>query len=191
MTKELEIEYKNMLDQQEYSRLLKTFDVKAEEIQTQTNHYFDTKGFDLKAKRCALRIRVKDENFECTLKTPAPEGNFEITDSLTAEQAQNMLEGVSFHAPEISAALDELGVGEKDLERFGSLTTHRIEFSYKDGLLVIDHSEYGESEDYEVEFEVQNAERGRKQFLEFLKEQDIPLRPADKKIARFMKSIQS
>lgn len=190
MTKELEIEYKNMLDQNEYNRLLDVFEVKAEEIKTQTNHYFDTKDFSLKAKHCALRIRVKNGDYECTLKTPAPEGNYEITDSLTPLQAEKMLDGHSFEALEVKAALKELAIDEKDLERFGTLTTHRIEFPYKDGLLVIDHSEYGQAEDYELEFEVQNAELGHKQFLDFLEKQEIPVRPADKKIARFMKSIK-
>src|SRR5690606_41963739 len=91
MTKELEIEDKNMLEQNEYNRLLEAFEVKAEEIKTQTNHYFDTKDFSLKAKRCALRIRVKNEDYECTLKTPALEGNYEITDSLTSMNADTML----------------------------------------------------------------------------------------------------
>lgn len=191
MTKELEIEYKNMLDQKEYSRLLEAFEVKAEEIKTQTNHYFDTKDFNLKAKHCALRIRVKDGDYECTLKTPAPEGNYETTDPLTALDAQKILDGSSFDAPEVKASLKGLGVDEKDLELFGSLVTHRIEFPYKDGLLVIDHSEYGQAEDYELEFEVQNAALGREQFSEFLDKHEIPVRPADKKIARFMNSIKS
>lgn len=190
MAKELEIEYKNMLTKEEYLHLLESFSVNEKQIKTQVNHYFDTKDFKLKSKLCALRIREKSGVYECTLKTPAPEGNYEITDALTAKQAENMLGGYSFEAAEVKAALDEFGIDAKELELFGSLTTHRAEFPYADGLLVLDHSEYGRAEDYELEFEVQNAGLGRKQFMDFLKKHDIPVRPADKKIARFMKSLR-
>src|SRR5690606_29272826 len=101
-----------------------------------------------------------------------------------------MLDGHSFEALEVKAALKELAIDEKDLERFGTLTTHRIEFPYKYGLLVIDHSEYSQAEYYELVFEVQNAELGHKQFLDFLEKQEIPVHPADKIIVRFMNFIK-
>ena len=189
MTKELEIEYKNMLTKEEYLRLLKSFTITEEKIKTQVNHYFDTEDFKLKGKQCALRIREKNGQYECTLKTPAPEGNFEITDLLEASQAEKMINGGSFQTVEVETALKELGIASQELKLFGSLTTHRTEFPYKDGLLVLDHSEYGQTDDYEVEFEVQNAKLGQKQFLAFLKKHQIPQRPADKKIARFMEAV--
>lgn len=188
MTKELEIEFKNMLTKEEYMRLLKDFSAFHSGPQTQHNHYFDTADFQLKKKLGALRIRHKQGRFECTLKIPAPIGHYEITDKLTREQARRMLELKTFEAPEVSLALQELEIPLTELETIGTLTTHRVEFDFLEGLLVIDHSEYNGLEDFELEFEVAEAETGQKRFLDFLQQQEIPERPADKKIVRFMNS---
>lgn len=188
MTKELEIEFKNMLTKKEYSRLLEDFADSHNGPVTQHNHYFDTPDFQLKKQLSALRIRNKNERFECTLKIPAPIGHYEITDPLTKEQAQSMLTLTSFDATEVSEALLKLDVAPNQLNFIGTLTTHRVEFDFLGGLLVIDHSEYNGQEDFELEYEVTDAETGHQHFLNFLKHQEIPERPANKKIARFMNS---
>ncbi|RNF38482.1 CYTH domain-containing protein [Planococcus salinus] len=191
MPKEIEIEFKNMLTKSEYEQLLSFFNFTREEAITQQNLYFDTAEFQLKEMESALRIRQKDNHYECTLKTPAPEGKLEITDSLTALQAKEMSEGISFPATEVNAFLEEKGVNWRTLRHIGTLTTHRIEFEYQQGLLVFDHSEYLGKEDYEVEYEVTDAAAGRRLFLEFLQQHNIPVRQADKKIARFMKAAEA
>ncbi|SDH74735.1 Uncharacterized protein YjbK [Planococcus glaciei] len=191
MSKELEIEFKNMLTQKEYEQLLEHFSYTAADAKTQVNYYFDTADFALKSLKCALRIRKKHNGFECTLKTPAPEGNYETTDLLNQRQALEFIEGVSHDAPEVCEALQTLNVEPAQLKMIGKLTTHRIEFDFQSGLLVLDHSEYGETVDYELEFEVADAKTGEQQFTEFLQQRQIPLRPADKKIARFMNSAKS
>ncbi len=188
MTKELEIEFKNMLNQEEYQQLLIDFAPFHNGPITQHNHYFDTPDFQLKQHKSALRIREKQGHFECTLKTPAPVGHYEITDPLTKEQATAMLGLHRFEATEVAEALQTLQVSSQTLQSIGTLTTHRVEFPYLDGLLVLDHSQYNGHEDFELEFEVSDAALGQKQFLTFLKEKEIPLRPAHKKIARFMNS---
>lgn len=191
MTKELEIEFKNMLTKKEYSRLLQDFADFHNGPITQHNHYFDTANFRLKEQHSALRIRNKSGRFECTLKTPAPVGHYEITDKLTKEQARRMLELETFEATEVSDALQKLDVAIADLKTIGTLTTHRVEFDYLEGLLVIDHSEYNGQEDFELEFEVTDAITGKKRFMDFLQQQKIPERPANKKIARFMDSASA
>jgi len=188
MTKELEIEFKNMLTKKEYRRLLEDFAAFHNGPVTQHNHYFDTVDLQLKEQLSALRIRNKSGRFECTLKIPAAVGHYEITDKLTKEQARRMLELETFEAAEVSAALLELNIPLTALKRIGTLTTHRVEFDYLEGLLVIDHSEYNGQEDFELEFEVADAQSGQENFQNFLKQQDIPNRPAKKKIARFMDS---
>ncbi|ANU13744.1 CYTH domain-containing protein [Planococcus halocryophilus] len=190
MTKELEIEFKNMLTQQEYSRLLEDFTDFHNGPVTQHNHYFDTADFQLKKQLSALRIRNKNERFECTLKIPASVGHYEITDQLTEEQAQHMLALTSFDATEVKDALLTLDVSPSQLNLIGTLTTHRVEFDFLGGLLVIDHSEYNGQEDFELEYEVTDAETGHLNFLNFLHQQEIPERPANKKIARFMNSAE-
>lgn len=185
MTKELEIEFKNMLTKEEYSKLL------AEQNTSpisQTNHYFDTADFQLRDQKAALRLRSIGSRFECTLKTPAASGNYETTDSLDEQQASAILDLERFDAPEVSAELERLEVSPSELVLIGSLTTHRVESAYEGGLLVLDHSEYLGVEDYELEYEVTDEAAGKRSFLSLLEEKCIPLRPADKKIARFMKA---
>lgn len=191
MSKELEIEFKNLLTKDEYLKLLEYFNYSPEDAFSQVNHYFDTTDFQLKKNRSALRIREKGEAWECTLKKPAPVGKYEITDSLNKQQAESMLNLQSFEAPEVEVELKELGIDWNDLQPIGSLTTHRIEFAFLDGLLVLDHSTYLGKDDFEVEFEVTDAVQGKKQFTEFLVNQQIPARKTQKKIARFMKAAKA
>ena len=190
MTKELEIEYKNMLTGSEYKKLLSHFGLEEEDARVQMNHYFDTPDGQLRKKRCALRIRQLDGQAECTLKTPAFEGNYETTDRLSEEQAAGMLNGGQFNSPEVEEGLKSLGIDPSELQPFGTLTTRRLEVPVQDDLLVFDHSEYGAQEDYEFEFETSEAEAGKKRFDEFLRDHQIPVRPADKKIARLVKSLK-
>lgn len=190
MTKELEIEFKNMLDKKEYEKLAAHYKLSPSDVKTQTNYYFDTNTFQLKSLTSALRIRKKHDGYECTLKTPAAHGNFETTDALTTEQAEAIITGRSFHAPEVRAALKELSVSPENLVMIGELTTHRMELETNEGLLVLDHSEYAGIEDFEIEFEVPEAKAGEKHFYMLLKKHGIPIRHADKKIARFMAAAE-
>ncbi|MBT2581741.1 CYTH domain-containing protein [Planococcus sp. ISL-109] len=187
MSKELEIEFKNMLTKEEYTKLLA--ETKKTPI-SQTNHYFDSADFQLRSQKAALRIRQTGGRFECTLKTPAPAGNYETTDNLTSGQAEDILKGNRFDAPEVRTELERMNVSPAELKLIGSLTTHRAEIDYAGGLLVLDHSEYCGIEDYEMEYEVTDETSGKSIFLNFLEEKSIPVRPADKKIARFMQAAQ-
>ncbi|PKN89708.1 MAG: hypothetical protein CVU45_06280, partial [Chloroflexi bacterium HGW-Chloroflexi-7] len=66
----------------------------------------------------------------------------------------------------------------------------KAEVEYAGGLLVLDHSQYCGKEDYELEYEVTDEVVGKEAFFTLLKERAIPIRPADKKIARFMAAAQ-
>lgn len=189
MTKELEIEFKNLLIPEEYTRLMALFGYAPEDAKKQINYYFDTADFRLRQQNSALRIRKKRDGYECTLKTPAENGHYEITDALAPQQAEELIGLRSFAALEVASVLKELDIFPEELKLLGKLTTYRIEFPYKEGLLVFDHSEYLGTDDFEVEYEVPDYEEGKKIFEAFLQEQDIPLRATDKKIARFMGAV--
>ncbi|KGR73692.1 CYTH domain-containing protein [Ureibacillus sinduriensis] len=191
MTQELEIEFKNVLTKQQYETLLKKFHVSNEMIVHQTNHYFDTKEFRLKELFSGLRIRVTNKKIVCTLKErTATNTHLETTDVITREQADLMLTGRGFFAESVKIRLSQLGVPVEHLHHFGTLSTERVEISHKGGTLVFDHSFYLNCDDYEVEYETNEENRGRKVFENFLKENDIPQKAADKKIARFMSALK-
>lgn len=185
MSETIEIEFKNLLTKVEYKNLLKAFKIKDEQIISQTNHYFDTPDFTLKELSSALRIREKNDYYEMTLKQPAALGLLETTQTLSNDEFLTAIKNGILPKGIIHERLEQLNIAFIDLEYFGSLTTKRAEFPYKDGLLVLDHSFYLNTEDYEVEYEVEDFQRGQLAFKELIEQYRIPLRITPNKIARF------
>ncbi|NKE07414.1 MULTISPECIES: CYTH domain-containing protein [Mesobacillus] len=185
MSQNIEIEFKNMLTQDEFQLLRIHFYIEPEQFKKQTNHYFDTNTFALKDKGSALRIREKGSSFELTLKQPAEQGLLETNQMLTASQAQKALSSGQLPEGEVKHAVSKLMQNINSLNYFGSLTTVRAEVEYKGGLIVLDHSYYLNTEDFELEYEVTNEPEGYKVFSKLLEELQIPLRPTDNKIKRF------
>ncbi|QCR34412.1 CYTH domain-containing protein [Lysinibacillus sp. SGAir0095] len=191
MAQELEIEFKNVLTKQQYENLLKKYHVTEEMIVRQRNHYFDTKDFHLKKLFSGLRIRETKKRIVCTLKERTSANiHLETTDELSKEQAELMLSGKGFFAESVQAKLLQLEIPIAELRVFGTLTTDRVELSYKGGTIVFDHSFYLNCDDYEVEYETDEESLGKEIFEDFLKENAIPKQVADKKIARFMNALK-
>ena len=65
MSKELTAEFKTLLTKEEYNRLYEK--MKDHPGNLQTNYYFDTSRFTLKASEILLRVRKRDE-YELTLR---------------------------------------------------------------------------------------------------------------------------
>lgn len=192
MTQEYEIEFKNVLTKEQYERLLKKFQVEEEMIVRQTNHYFDTADLQLKALSSGLRIRETNDKIVCTLKEKTGLNiHLETTDEITNEEAKLMLTGNGFFAEQVREKLVQLNIPIHQLSVFGTLTTDRVELSYKGGTLVFDHSFYLQCDDYEVEYETDNELEGNKIFKEFLIENELIIQVADKKIARFMQALNN
>ncbi|WP_018664509.1 CYTH domain-containing protein [Heyndrickxia acidiproducens] len=185
MSKELEIELKNMVTKEHFTRLQAAFAIRPEDFQEQENLYFDTPDFALKALQSALRIRKKQGSFQLTLKTPETEGLLETSQLLDAEDVQNMVEKRAFPDGEVKKRLNAAGISCSSLAYFGTLTTKRAEISYKGGLLVFDHNFYLNKEDYEIEYEVSSLETGIRIFKALLKQYGIPFLPAKNKVRRF------
>lgn len=185
MSQNIEIEFKNILTKEEFLKLKSHFKIENDMFKTQVNHYFDTPSFSLKACGSALRIREKVENFEMTLKQPAEQGLLETNQQLTAKEAEEILTSGEIPEGEVIDAVSALIKDVELLQYFGSLTTDRAEFAYEGGLLVLDHSYYLNTEDYEIEYEVTEEAAGLKIFTELLAELNIPARKTDNKIKRF------
>jgi uncharacterized protein YjbK len=185
MSETIEIEFKNLLTKMEYEKLLKAFKVEDKQIISQTNHYYDTPDFTLKELGSALRIREKNDHYEMTLKQPAAVGLLETTQYLSKDEYLDAIKNGILPKGIIHDRLEQLNISFNDLEYFGSLTTKRAELSYKEGLLVLDHSLYLNTEDYEVEYEVEDFQRGQTTFKELLEQFSIPIQITPNKIARF------
>ncbi|MDR4887002.1 CYTH domain-containing protein [Fredinandcohnia sp. QZ13] len=185
MSQELEIEFKNLLEENEYHRLLSAFSIDDEKKVIQENFYFDTAQFSLKNQGAALRIREKNGTYTLTLKQPVPRGLLETHQVLTGEEAKQMLDGGPIIDGEVSTILKTLSINPMDVTFYGSLKTKRAEVEYKKGLLVLDKSYYLNRCDFEVEYEVTDEVIGKEIFNELLLQHNIPIRKTDNKIRRF------
>jgi uncharacterized protein YjbK len=174
-----------MLTKMEYERLIHYFNIDQSEVFTQENHYFDTPDFSLKDRGTALRIRKKGGNHEMTLKQPAAVGLLETTQVITDDEALMAIHHGRLPAGIIQKLIEEYEISFSNIEYFGLLITKRVEFEYKNGLLVLDHSIYLNDEDYELEYEVENYQSGKDIFLELLAQFRIPTRKTENKIRRF------
>ncbi|MEH7308897.1 CYTH domain-containing protein [Neobacillus drentensis] len=185
MTQNIEIEFKNMLTKKEYERLIESFKVDTNQIFSQENHYFDTPNFSLKKDKSALRIRQKGLTYEMTLKQPAAVGLLETNQPISKEEAKMAIHYGTLPKGIIQRLIEECEISFSDIEYFGALQTERAEFKYENGLLVLDHSIYLKTEDYELEYEVENYQDGKKIFYELLERFKIPARKTENKIHRF------
>jgi uncharacterized protein YjbK len=174
-----------MLTKMEYERLLHYFNIGQNELFSQENHYFDTPDFSLKASGTALRIRNKGGHYEMTLKQPAAVGILETTQLITDDEARVAIHHGRLPSGIIQKLIEEYKISFSTIEYFGLLITERVEFDYKKGLLVLDHSIYLNNEDYELEYEVENYQSGKEIFLELLEQFKIPTRKTENKIRRF------
>lgn len=185
MSQHIEIEFKNLLTREEFFRLSTYFTFEPEDFRTQVNHYFDTPNFSLKSHGCALRVREKAGTFELTLKQPANTGLLETNQTISQEQFQAVMQTGTIPSGIVYSALASLIQGSGEITYFGTLSTERAEKNYKDGLIVLDHSTYLNTEDFEIEYEVTDANLGQTVFKGLLQQMHIPLRKTDNKIMRF------
>jgi uncharacterized protein YjbK len=185
MDQEIEIEFKNLLTKEEFDRIRQAFHIADNAFEHQENHYFDTPQFLLKDKRAALRIRAKNGIYTLTLKQTAAHGALlEMHERLTKEEADALLNGTAVVQGSIAQILREIGVPPEQLRHFGSLATDRAQWAYEGGTLFLDHSHYLQTDDYELEYETEEAEIGRQRFLQLLDSLHIPIRPTANKIQR-------
>lgn len=184
--KEIEIEFKNLLTEGEFTLLRRFLNIDESLFIKQENHYFDTPSFSLKGVGCALRIRYKNNKFMLTLKEPLSVGLLETNQVLTDEEADTMISGGA-EVPEgpVKEQLVALNIPTQQIVYFGTLTTIRAEKEFKNGLIVLDYSSYLNQTDYEVEYEVDNYEAGKEVFQNLLHELKIPIRKTENKIQRF------
>lgn len=179
-----EIEFKQLLTEKQYNVIHKTYFNEIEPFK-QTNFYIDTPDFDLKDHKSALRIRVKDEYLEMTLKIPAEVGlteyNFEthVVPELNKPVPEQSLPS------EIADQLTKMDIDLTKLIILGSLKTERLEKEINGNLLVLDKSTYLDFEDFELEYEVEDYDEGLIQFKSILEKFDMKHEIPANKVQRF------
>ena len=186
-----EIEFKQILTKDLYDKIFNTY-FKNEKPFSQTNYYIDTKGFKLRDHRSALRIRVKDNSYEMTLKVPAEVGLMEYNHPTNVKLKMNDTLSNSKLPDDIRNINEgQFNVSEDELIILGDLTTLRVETHYQNELLVLDKSEYLNKVDYELEFEVDSYNEGYEKFKQLLQEFDIKHEKPLNKVQRFFEEKQN
>lgn len=186
MHQEIEIEFKNLLTEQEYNLLLEQLNIRSETANKQVNYYFDTADMLLKEHKSALRIRKKGGEYVLTLKEPHPDGLLETHQKCTETEAINAMETGDIPQGQVTEQIRRLtSVSEAQFNYIGELSTKRLEIHEPDGLIVLDKSEYLGKVDYELEFETSARTAGEAAFKRLLNDYGIPQRKTKNKIERF------
>ena len=180
MKKQPEIEFKSLLTKDEYLKLMEKF--KGNRTNVQTNHYFDTTRFSLKAIDASLRVRER-EDFEMTLKVKKGYSLIENTVPVTKEEFEELKKTGVVTNPEMASLLSSI-IGNQKVENFLSLQTYRMYLPYGNGILFIDKSKYLGFVDYELEYEAKSYHQGKQEFIELINALQIQYKKSDKKIAR-------
>lgn len=179
MKTSIEIEFKSMISEENYNKLIKMFDLE-ENIFHQVNYYFDSDDFYLKNNHMALRIRNKGTSFKFTMKSPY-EGNIrEDSIFLDRDEALSYIDN--------GLNLTELYGIDINANVKACLETYRAITPFKGGKLFIDKAVYCNKTDYEIEYEVDEREEGLKIFRSFLDENNIPYSYEGHKINRCYKA---
>ena len=163
MIENLEVEYKAMLTEEQFLRLLDYFP--GNKTIHQTNHYFRS----TKSNKPIFRFREIDGTWLFTLKVKQDEGRMEHEksfDSLTLDDS------------ELLYLLKENGC-EPPFEEIATLTTIRHEIILEDeATLCIDENTYGNKKDYEIEYEISGPLGNLNHFQELLGMFDITYIPS-------------
>ncbi|MRW16371.1 CYTH domain-containing protein [Staphylococcus aureus] len=186
-----EIEFKQMITASIYNKLQEKY-FKDSVLFKQINYYIDTPDFKLKEHRSALRIRVKDNQYEMTLKTPAKVGLLEYNYIVDIKPEMNLIISNDNLPDDIRQIIvKQFGVKDTTLSILGALTTYRQETKYKGDLLVLDKSEYFDTTDYELEFEVKDYNQGLQKFQSLLNELNLEHHQPLNKVQRFFKKKET
>ncbi|BCN87952.1 CYTH domain-containing protein [Staphylococcus argenteus] len=186
-----EIEFKQIISASLYETLQEKY-FKNCVLFKQVNYYIDTPDFKLKQHRSALRIRVKDKQFEMTLKTPAEVGLMEYNHIISINPEIDMIIPNDSLPDDIRQILvKQFSVNDQSLSILGALTTYRQETQYQGDLLVLDKSEYLDTTDYELEFEVKDYDQGLQKFQSLLNEWNLEHKQPLNKVQRFFKKKET
>ena len=180
MAKEITAEFKTLLTKAEYDRIYET--IKEHPGNLQTNYYFDTKRFTLKATDAVLRVKHR-ETYTLTLERKKGYNVIRIDEEMTEEEFKDLVENGIIHNEKIANEVNDIIKGQKILN-FMNLATYRISVPYKKGKLSLDRCEYVNTVDYELEYEVSNRNTGKLEFVQIIKDYNIAYKKSQVKLKR-------
>ena len=182
--REIEIEFKNLLTEDQYDALYEKYNLNNSEEIINKNFYYDDADESFKNIGAALRIRYTNKNTEMTLKIKGETQNVEINVPLDEKYPKEPTV-LPILPNEIISELERMNVKIKTPMLIQKIETLRHEVTLEDGLLVLDKTTFfNDIVDYELEFETKDYESGLAAFEKLLEENNIDKNPAKPKIAR-------
>ena len=182
--REIEIEFKNLLTENQYDALYEKYDLSNSEEIINKNFYYDDADESLKKIGAALRIRYTNKKTEMTLKIKGETQNVEINVPLDEKYPKEPTV-LPILPNEIISELERMNVKIKTPMLIQKIETLRHEVTLEEGLLVLDKTTFiNDIVDYELEFETKDYESGLATFEKLLEENNIDKSPAKPKIAR-------
>ncbi len=165
-----EIEFKKIVTRRVFQALMARFGVTPGDAVEQTNYYFDTPDLALSRRSMIMRVREKDGAFGVTLKVGARGfANEYVLAPLSPAEFRRLKAG-GVKRPEWIRLIRQAGV-DPDAVRFRRrLCTRRIMVKWEGGEICLDDNRYGRTRDYELEYEVVEARRGKRLFVKLLAE---------------------
>ena len=188
--KELEIEFKNLLSGREYGQLEEKY-FSGQKPVVQTNFYIDTPDLDMRKNRILLRIRDAEGVQMMTLKEPTEKGVMEYHGEVSGELDFDR-DIRPDELPEIiRGELARYDIDTSQLRIYGALSNERSQVTNREGVLVLDRNTFLDEEDFELEYEVDNYDKGETRFLHLLEEAGIERRGEVTKSERFYNKLAS
>lgn len=185
-------ELRSLLSLEEYRFLLKKFPESKSDVQT--NHYYDTPRFSLKAQDMLLKVKEREGFFELSFKYKKAYQNNEISKTITKEELEQINRNGMLAYPDIMAELANV-IKEQKVVNFLSLSTTRNYSSYASGVLFIDQNCFCfptiinddkmiSVTDYEIEYEAKSYDDGLNEFINLIKDYNLVYKKTEKKIKR-------
>lgn len=165
MNEQLEIEFKILLTKELFHQILLDYQNKIKKDYIQINHYLTHPI--LQEKKYMLRIREKDHQYEMTLKRPY-QGHRLETNLFISKEEKDQIINHQMIDNEIIDILKKEKINPLELQQQFSLQTHRYDIQLEEGILSLDYNSYLNQEDYELEFETLDEEKGFLQFQEII-----------------------
>lgn len=135
---QIEKEYKMMLEEDDFSNIINH--INFDEIVSQDNHYYTA------SKNMGMRIRYVHDKYYFTLK-------HKINDEVREYEWE--IDDNNINDPSILKLLNELNIDEP--KYLGTLSTIRYQKDYPLGILCLDKNIYLDHLDYELEYELKDA----------------------------------
>ena len=176
MNENIELEYKVLVSDEQFSRLMEAYP--PEETVIQINHYFDDSEFSNLNRHRVIRIREFPDSYEFTMKY--------YDESHDLHEISKPMSDRNLSAdPELCSFLNDCSVNPDSLKEFACLRTERRIHRDGYGELCFDRNTYADTEDLEIEYEmIYPCDDFYERFLEIIKKADIEYQPSKPKIMR-------